>query len=48
LDQLVDMFPQYERQDLLTALRTRGSAEAVAESILLGVFTGVPRGMGAR
>jgi CUE domain len=48
LDQLVDMFPQYERQDLLTALRTRGSAEAVTESILLGVFTGVPRGMGAR
>lgn len=44
LDQLVDMFPQYDRQDLFRALRARGSSEAVAESILLGFFIGVPRG----
>eukprot|EP00550_Attheya_septentrionalis_P010255 CAMPEP_0198288394 /NCGR_PEP_ID=MMETSP1449-20131203/6896_1 /TAXON_ID=420275 /ORGANISM="Attheya septentrionalis, Strain CCMP2084" /LENGTH=936 /DNA_ID=CAMNT_0043986513 /DNA_START=68 /DNA_END=2878 /DNA_ORIENTATION=- len=43
-DQLVDMFPQYDRADLLRELRSRGSSEAVAESILLGLFTGVPRG----
>jgi hypothetical protein len=48
MDQLVDMFPQYNRQDLLRALRERGSSEAVAEAILLGVFIGVPRGMVAR
>jgi hypothetical protein len=44
VEQLVDMFPQYERQDLRRALRERGSAEAVAESILLGTFVGVRRG----
>ena len=45
LEQLVEMFPQYDRQDLLAALRQRGSAESVAESILLGSFVGVPRGV---
>jgi hypothetical protein len=44
LDQLVDMFPQYDRADLLRELRARMSSEAVAESILLGIFSGVPRG----
>lgn len=44
LAQLVDMFPQYERSDLLRELRARGSAEAVAEAVLVGVFSGVPRG----
>lgn len=45
LAQLVDMFPQYERSHLLRELRERGSAEAVAEAILMGLFTsGVPRG----
>ena len=44
LAQLVDMFPQYDRSDLLRELRERGSSEAVAESILLGIFSGVPRG----
>jgi hypothetical protein len=44
LAQLVDMFPQYDRSDLLRELRDRGSAEAVAEAILMGVFSGVPRG----
>jgi hypothetical protein len=43
-DQLVDMFPQYDRADLLRELRSRRSSEAVAESILLGLFSGVPRG----
>ena len=42
--QLVDMFPQYERADLLRELRERGSAEAVVESILAGSFSGVDRG----
>mmetsp|Transcript_32941 Transcript_32941/g.79698 ORF Transcript_32941/g.79698 Transcript_32941/m.79698 type:complete len:1072 (-) Transcript_32941:64-3279(-) len=46
LEQLVDMFPQYDRADLLRELRARRSAEAVAESILLGVFSGIPRGGG--
>jgi hypothetical protein len=46
LEQLVDMFPQYERVDLLNELRARRSAEAVVESVLLGVFSGVPRGGG--
>jgi hypothetical protein len=46
VEQLVDMFPQYERQDLRRALRERGSAEAVAESVLLGTFVGVRRGGG--
>ena len=44
MEQLVDMFPQYERGDLLRELRARRSAEAVVESILLGVFSGVARG----
>jgi hypothetical protein len=44
LAQLVDMFPQYDRSDLLRELRERGSAEAVTEAILVGVFSGVPRG----
>jgi hypothetical protein len=44
LEQLVDMFPQYERSDLLRELRARRSAEAVVESVLLGVFSGVARG----
>lgn len=43
MDQLVDMFPQYDRSDLLQELRDRGSAEGVAESILSGTFAGVPR-----
>ena len=46
LEQLVDMFPQYERIDLLNELRARRSAEAVVESVLLGLFSGVPRGGG--
>lgn len=41
---LVDMFPQYERADLLRELRERGSTEAVVESILAGIFTGIDRG----
>jgi hypothetical protein len=45
LEQLVDMFPQYDRGDLSRELRARGSAEAVVESVLLGVFSGTPRGM---
>jgi hypothetical protein len=44
LDQLVDMFPQYDRADLLRELRMRGSSEAVVEAVLMGVFSGVPRG----
>ena len=46
LEQLVDMFPQYDRADLLRELRSRRSAEAVAGSILLGIFSGIPRGGG--
>jgi hypothetical protein len=44
LEQLVDMFPQYDRSDLLRELRLFGSAERVAESILSGSFSGVARG----
>mmetsp|Transcript_22036 Transcript_22036/g.32553 ORF Transcript_22036/g.32553 Transcript_22036/m.32553 type:complete len:794 (+) Transcript_22036:202-2583(+) len=44
LEQLVDMFPQYDRADLLRELRSRGSAEGVVESVLMGVFQGVTRG----
>lgn len=44
LEQLVDMFPQYDRSDLLRELRNRGSLEAVTEAILVGSFPGVPRG----
>jgi hypothetical protein len=46
MEQLVDMFPQYDRADLLRELRARGSAEDVAESVLLGLFVGVARGGG--
>ena len=41
--QLQEMFPQYERDDLVRELRRRGSIEQVAESILLGFFSGIPR-----
>ena len=44
LGQLVDMFPQYDRADLLRELRDRGSAESVVEAVLLGVFSGRVRG----
>jgi hypothetical protein len=44
LEQLVDMFPQYDRSDLSRELRNRGSLEAVTEAILIGIFSGVPRG----
>mmetsp|Transcript_25625 Transcript_25625/g.51336 ORF Transcript_25625/g.51336 Transcript_25625/m.51336 type:complete len:1008 (-) Transcript_25625:198-3221(-) len=47
IEQLVDMFPQYDRSDLLRELRARGSAEAVVESVFLGLFSGIPRGGGA-
>ena len=43
--QLVDMFPQFDRSDLLRELRDRGSSEAVVEAVLTGVFTGVARGV---
>jgi hypothetical protein len=43
LDHLVDMFPQYDRSDLMRALHRTGSPERVAESILSGNFAGVPR-----
>jgi len=46
LDQLTEMFPQYDRADLLRELRDRRSIEAVAEAILLGLFQGIPRGGG--
>jgi len=45
LEQLVDMFPQYDRSDLMRELRARGSAEGVVESVLLGTFQGVVRGI---
>jgi hypothetical protein len=38
LNSLVEMFPQIDRNELLNELRERGSAEAVAESILGGDF----------
>eukprot|EP00590_Aulacoseira_subarctica_P000170 CAMPEP_0172438494 /NCGR_PEP_ID=MMETSP1064-20121228/72824_1 /TAXON_ID=202472 /ORGANISM="Aulacoseira subarctica , Strain CCAP 1002/5" /LENGTH=653 /DNA_ID=CAMNT_0013187049 /DNA_START=290 /DNA_END=2251 /DNA_ORIENTATION=- len=43
LAQLVEMFPQYERDDLRRELQSRRSIENVAESILLGAFSGLPR-----
>ena len=46
LEQLIDMFPQYQRHDLQRALRQRGTIDAVVESILLGVFVGIPHGGG--
>ncbi len=44
LAQLVDIFPQYDRSDLLRELRHRGSLEAVTEAILMGIVPGIPRG----
>lgn len=44
LDQLMDMFPLYERADLLHELRRLRSSEAVVESILGGRFAGIARG----
>lgn len=44
LEQLVDMFPQYDRADLLRELRDRGSAQAVVDSVFLGFFSGRVRG----
>ena len=44
LEQLVDMFPQFDRADLLRELRNRGSAEGVVETVLMGAFQGVQRG----
>ena len=44
MEQLVDMFPQYDRADLLRGLRERGSAEGVAEDVLSGGFAAIPRG----
>jgi len=41
--QLVDMFPQYDRADLLRELRDRGSITLVAEAILNGTFSGIAR-----
>ena len=43
LAQLVDMFPQYDRNDLARELQRRGSLEAVTEAILIGIVPGVPR-----
>jgi hypothetical protein len=43
LDQLVDMFPQYDRADLMRALQASGSPERVAEAVLTGNFVGAPR-----
>ena len=42
-DQLVEMFPQYDRAVLLRELRDRGSAEAVVDSILGGEVAGIAR-----
>jgi len=44
ISQLVDMFPQYNRSDLLAELRNRRSVERVVETILTGNFSGVARG----
>eukprot|EP00531_Pseudo-nitzschia_arenysensis_P000320 CAMPEP_0116121442 /NCGR_PEP_ID=MMETSP0329-20121206/3699_1 /TAXON_ID=697910 /ORGANISM="Pseudo-nitzschia arenysensis, Strain B593" /LENGTH=1015 /DNA_ID=CAMNT_0003615255 /DNA_START=107 /DNA_END=3151 /DNA_ORIENTATION=- len=38
--QLVDIFPQYDRNDLLQELRYRGSLEAVTEAMLMGIVPG--------
>lgn len=40
MEQLTDMFPQYDRTDLLLCLRQRGSTQAVVDMILRGVFPG--------
>jgi hypothetical protein len=44
MEQLVDMFPQYDRSDMMRDLRERRSSEAVAEAILAGSFAALPRG----
>jgi len=41
--QLVDMFPQYDRADLLRELRDRGSITRVVEAVLSGTFSGIAR-----
>jgi len=41
--QLVDMFPQYDRADLLRELRDRGSTTRVVEAVLSGSFSGIAR-----
>lgn len=46
LEQLVDMFPQFARADLMRELRERGSAEAVVETVFMGNFSGVAIGGG--
>ena len=46
LEQLTDMFPQYALSDLRSELRRLGSAEAVVEAVLTGVFVGIPHGGG--
>mmetsp|Transcript_5907 Transcript_5907/g.7257 ORF Transcript_5907/g.7257 Transcript_5907/m.7257 type:complete len:101 (+) Transcript_5907:318-620(+) len=38
LEQLVDMFPQYERADLLRELRDRRPEELAANAIIFSVF----------
>jgi CUE domain len=38
LQRLSDMFPQYDNNELLTALRERGSDQLVAEAILGGAL----------
>jgi len=43
LEQLTELFPQYKTADLLQSLRQRGSAQGVAEAVLLGLFVGTPR-----
>lgn len=43
LETLQELFPQYERNDLLRSLRDRGSVEGVTDSIALGTFVGQPR-----
>lgn len=42
LEHLSEMFPQYDRAELLYCLRRRGSAEAAARMILDGIFLGIP------
>jgi len=41
--QLVDMFPQYDRADLLRELRDRGSTTRVVDAVLYGSFSGIAR-----
>eukprot|EP00592_Proboscia_alata_P023732 CAMPEP_0194414036 /NCGR_PEP_ID=MMETSP0176-20130528/12596_1 /TAXON_ID=216777 /ORGANISM="Proboscia alata, Strain PI-D3" /LENGTH=1081 /DNA_ID=CAMNT_0039217711 /DNA_START=153 /DNA_END=3398 /DNA_ORIENTATION=+ len=44
LEQLVEMFPQFDRSNLLRCLRERGSADRVVSSYLVESFRGVPGG----